>query len=336
MTTGPGRRQQRGRNMKTLLRTLACGTLALSALIAGAAEYPSRPIRFVVPYATGGTTDILARIVGPKLTQAWRQQVVVDNRGGANGNIGSDIVAKATPDGYTILLGTSGSNAVNPSLYTRMPYDAKRDLALIAMVASTANILVANPRFAGNSIQDVIAMAKQNPGKVTYGSAGVGSVLHLSGELLKTITGVNMTHVPYKGTGPSLVDLMGGQIDVVFANLPAVVPMVQAGQLKGIAVTTATRAAALPQIPTMIEGGVRGYDVSSWFAVFVPARTPKPIVNKINAEVVKILKTPDTQRRLVELGAEPMFKTPEEGNRFFHDEIEKWAKVVKASGAKAN
>ena len=153
---------------------------------------------------------------------------------------------------------------------------------------------------------------------------------------LKTVTGVNMTHVPYKGTGPSLVDLMGGQIDVVFANLPAVVPMVQAGQLKGIAVTTATRAAALPQVPTMIEGGVPGYDVSSWFAVFVPARTPKPIVNKINAEVVKLLKTPDTQRRLVELGAEPMFKTPEEGNRFFHDEIEKWAKVVKASGAKAN
>jgi tripartite-type tricarboxylate transporter receptor subunit TctC len=322
--------------MKTLLRTLACGALALSALIASAADYPSRPIRFVVPYATGGTTDILARIIGPKMTQAWRQQVVVDNRGGANGNIGSDIVAKATPDGYTILLGTSGSNAVNPSLYTRMPYDARRDLALIAMVASTANILVANPRFTGNSIRDVIAMAKQNPGKVTYGSAGVGSVLHLSGELLKTVTGVNMTHVPYKGTGPSLVDLMGGQIDVVFANLPAVVPMVQAGQLKGIAVTTATRAAALPQVPTMIEGGVPGYDVSSWFAVFVPARTPQPIVNKINAEVVKILKTPDTQRRLVELGAEPMFKTPEEGNRFFHDEIEKWAKVVKASGAKAN
>jgi tripartite-type tricarboxylate transporter receptor subunit TctC len=322
--------------MKTLLRTLACGGLALSALIAGAAEYPSRPVRFVVPYATGGTTDILARIIGPKLTQAWRQQIVVDNRGGANGNIGSDIVAKATPDGYTILLGTSGSNAVNPSVYARMPYDAKRDLALIAMVASTANILVANPRFAGNTIQDVLAMAKKNPGKVTYGSAGVGSVLHLSGELLKTMTGVNMTHVPYKGTGPSLVDLMGGQIDVVFANLPAVVPMVQTGRLKGIAVTTAKRATALPQIPTMMEGGVRGYDVSSWFAVFVPTRTPKPIVSKINAEVVKILKTPDTQARLVELGAEPMFMTPAEGNRFFHDEIEKWAKVVKAAGVKPN
>ena len=322
--------------MNTLLRTLACGVLASSALTAGAAEYPSRPVRLVVPYATGGTTDILARIIGPRMTQAWRQQIVVDNRGGANGNIGSDIVAKATPDGYTILLGTSGSNAVNPSVYARMPYDAKRDLALIAMVASTANILVANPRFSGNTIQDVLAMAKERPGKVTYGSAGVGSVLHLSGELLKTITRVNMTHVPYKGTGPSLVDLMGGQIDVVFANLPAVVPMVQTGRLKGIAVTTAKRAAALPQIPTMMEGGVRGYDVSSWFAVFVPTRTPAPIVNKINAEVVKILKKPDTQARLVELGAEPMFMTPAEGNRFFHDEIEKWAKVVKAAGVKPN
>jgi tripartite-type tricarboxylate transporter receptor subunit TctC len=320
--------------MKPLLRILACGAFALSALIAGAAEYPGRPIRFVVPYAPGGTTDILARIIGPKMTQAWRQQIVVDNRGGANGNIGSDIVAKATPDGYTILLGTSGSNAVNPSVYARMPYDATRDLAMIAMVASTANILVANPRFSGNTIQDVLAMAKKNPGKITYGSAGVGSVLHLSGELLKTMTGVNMTHVPYKGTGPSLVDLMGGQIDVVFANLPAVVPMVQTGRLKGIAVTTARRAAALPQIPTMVEGGVRGYDVASWFAVFVPARTPKPIVNKINSEVVKILKTPDTQARLVELGAEPMFMTPEEGNRYFHDEIGKWAKVVKAAGVK--
>jgi tripartite-type tricarboxylate transporter receptor subunit TctC len=320
--------------MKTLLRTLACGAISLSALAAGAAEYPNRPIRFVVPYAPGGTTDILARILGPKLTQAWRQQIVVDNRGGANGNIGSDIVAKAAPDGYTILLGTSGSNAVNPSVYARMPYDARRDLALIAMVASTANILVANPRFSGNTIQDVLAMAKKDPGKVTYGSSGVGSVLHLSGELLKTIAGVNMTHVPYKGTGPSLVDLMGGQIDVVFANLPAVVPMVQTGRLKGIAVTTAKRAAALPQIPTMAEGGVRGYDVSSWFAVFVPARTPKPIVNKINAEVEKILKTPETQARLVELGAEPMFMTPEEGNRYFHAEIGKWAKVVKAAGVK--
>lgn len=321
--------------MSLTLRVLALLLLVGVASSVMAAEYPTRPIRFVVPYSPGGTTDVLARIVGQKLAETWHQQVVVDNRAGANGNIGSDIVAKATPDGYTILLGTSGSNAVNPTLYTRMPYDAKRDLVLIAMVASTANILLAGPRFAGNSLKDLLALAKSRPGKVTYGSAGVGSVLHLSGELLKTMAGVDIVHVPYKGTGPSLTDVMGGQIDTVFSNLPAIVPLVQSGKLKGLAVTTAKRAPALPNVPTMIEGGVAGYDVSSWFGVFVPAKTPKAVVTKINAEVAKILKTPETNEKLLGLGADPLFKTPAEANKYFHDEIDKWARVVKASGAKA-
>lgn len=309
---------------------------ALLVYAAGAVDYPNRPIRMVVPYAAGGTADVLARIMGQKFTDGWQQQVVVDNRGGANGNIGSDIVAKADPDGHTMLLGTSGSNAVNPSLYSRMPYNAKRDLTLIAMVASTANILVANPKFPASSMKEFIELAKAKPGKLTYGSSGTGSVLHLSGELLKTITGIDIVHVPYKGTGPSLVDLFGGQIDVVFANLPSIVPMVKGGKLKGIAVTTAQRAAALPDVPTMIEGGVPDYDVSSWFGIFVPAKTPKPITNMINSEVVRVLKTPATRARLIELGADPMFKAPEEANRYFHDEIDKWAKVVKVSGAKAD
>jgi tripartite-type tricarboxylate transporter receptor subunit TctC len=316
-------------------RVLALLSLMVPASGVVALDYPTRPIRFVVPYSPGGTTDVLARIVGQKLVEAWHQQVVVDNRAGANGNIGSDIVAKATPDGYTILLGTSGSNAVNPTLYTRMPYDAKRDLALIAMVASTANILLAGPRFPGNSLKAFLALAKSRPGKVTYGSAGVGSVLHLSGELLKTMAGVDIVHVPYKGTGPSLTDVMGGQIDTVFSNLPAIVPLVQSGKLKGLAVTTAKRAPALPNVPTMIEGGVAGYDVSSWFGVFVPAKTPKQIVTKINADVIRILKTPETNEKLLGLGADPLFKTTAEANQYFHDEIDKWAKVVKASGAKA-
>jgi tripartite-type tricarboxylate transporter receptor subunit TctC len=300
-----------------------------------AAEYPARPIRMVVPYSPGGASDFFARIMAERFSAAWGQQVVVDNRAGAGGNIGSDIVAKANPDGYTMLLGTSGSNAVNPSLYTKMPYDAKRDLALIAMVASTANILVVRTAHPAKSVQDIIRMAKSNPGKVTYGSSGVGSVLHLSGELLNTVVGIKMVHVPYKGTGPSMIDLLAGQIDTVFSNLPPAVPFVQEGRMRGLAITTAKRAPALPNVPTMVEAGVPNYDVASWFGVMVPAKTPSAIVEKINREVQRILKTPKTQDQLKAQGADPMFKSAREANAFFHEEIAKWAKVVKASGAKA-
>lgn len=299
-----------------------------------AADYPTRPIRMVVPYAPGGASDIFARMVAEKFTVAWGQQVVVDNRAGAGGNIGSDLVAKATPDGYTMLLGTSGSNAVNPSLYSRMPYDAKRDLALVALVASTPNIIVVRSAHPAKSVRDLIQMAKANPGKVTYGSSGVGSVLHLSGELLGTLTGIKIVHVPYKGTGPSLIDLLGGQIDMVFSNLPPVVPYVQDGRMRGIAVTTAQRVGPLPNVPTMIESGVPNYDVASWFGVMAPSKTPPAVVEKINREVQRILKLPDTKERLVTMGADPMFMSAGDANRFFHSEIEKWAKVVKASGAK--
>jgi tripartite-type tricarboxylate transporter receptor subunit TctC len=290
----------------------------------------------IVPYAPGGASDLFARMVAEKLTVAWSQQVVVDNRSGAGGNIGSDLVAKANPDGYTMLLGTSGSNAVNPSLYTRMPYDAKRDLALVAPVASTPNIIVVRSAHPAKSLRDLIRMAKANPGKVTYGSSGIGSVLHLSGELLKTMTGIDIVHVPYKGTGPSLVDLLGGQIDMVFSNLPPVVPYVQDGRMRGIAVTTAKRVGPLPNVPTMIESGVPGYDVASWFGVMMPAKTPAAIKEKVNREVQRILRLPDIKERFVTLGSDPMFMSAQEANRFFHSEIEKWAKVVKASGAKAD
>ncbi|MBI4205931.1 MAG: tripartite tricarboxylate transporter substrate binding protein [Betaproteobacteria bacterium] len=321
--------------MSVLLRVVAVFVAVMLQAAAHAAEYPARPIRMIVPYAPGGASDIFARILAERFTAAWGQQVVVDNRAGAGGNIGSDLVAKANPDGYTMLLGTSGSNAVNPSLYTKMPYEAKRDLALIAMFASTANIIVVRTAHPAKSVQDLIRMAKSNPGKVTYGSSGVGSVLHLSGELLKTMTGVDIVHVPYKGTGPSLVDLLGGQIDMVFSNLPPAVPFVQEGRMRGIAVTTAARARALPNVPTMIEGGVPNYDVASWFGVMVPSKTPAAAVEKINREVQRILKAPDTQERLTTMGADPMFKAPREANAFFHSEIAKWAQVVKASGAKA-
>jgi len=322
------------------MKSLCAFTMLLAVMIFGAAapaaEFPARPIRMIVPYAPGGASDIFARMVAEKLTAAWDQQVVVDNRAGAGGNIGSDLVAKANPDGYTMLLGTSGSNAVNPSLYSKLPYDARRDLALIALVASTPNILVVRSAHHAKSLRDLLQMAKASPGKVTYGSSGVGSVLHLSGELLNTLTGVRMVHVPYKGTGPSLIDLLGGQIDSVFSNLPPVVPYVQDGRMRGIAVTTAERVRALPSVPTMIEGGVPNYDVASWFGVMVPAKTPAAVIERINREVQRILKLPDTKERLATMGADPMFMSVQEANRFFHAEIEKWAKVVKASGAKAD
>jgi tripartite-type tricarboxylate transporter receptor subunit TctC len=311
----------------------------LAALVPGAAwsaEYPTRPIRMVVPYAPGGASDFFARILAERFTAAWGQQVIVDNRAGAGGNIGSDIVAKANPDGYTMLLGTSGSNAVNPSLYAKLPYDAKRDLALIAMVASTANILVVRAQHPAKSVQDIIRMAKTNPGKVTYGSSGVGSVLHLSGELLNTVVGIKMVHVPYKGTGPSMIDLLAGQIDTVFSNLPPAVPFVNEGRMRGLAITTAARSPVLPNVPTMIEAGVPNYDVASWFGVMVPAKTPAAVVERINREVQRILKTPKTQEQLKSQGADPMFKPAREANAFFHEEIAKWAQVIKASGAKAD
>jgi tripartite-type tricarboxylate transporter receptor subunit TctC len=311
----------------------------LAALVPGAAwsaEYPTRPIRMVVPYAPGGASDFFARILAERFTAAWGQQVIVDNRAGAGGNIGSDIVAKANPDGYTMLLGTSGSNAVNPSLYAKLPYDAKRDLALIAMVASTANILVVRAAHPAKSVQDIIRMAKTNPGKVTYGSSGVGSVLHLSGELLNTVVGIKMVHVPYKGTGPSMIDLLAGQIDTVFSNLPPAVPFVNEGRMRGLAITTAARSPVLPNVPTMIEAGVPNYDVASWFGVMVPAKTPAAVVERINREVQRILKTPKTQEQLKSQGADPMFKPAREANAFFHEEIAKWAQVIKASGAKAD
>ena len=322
--------------MFIIMRTLCIGLLLLIVQTPALAEYPERTIRLIVPYAAGGTSDILARIIGQKLTAAWKQQVTVENIGGANGNIASDIVAKAEADGYTLLLGTSGSNAVNPSLYTRMPYDAKRDLALVTPVAVTANILVANPKFAANNIKELIDLARSKPGKINFGSSGTGSVLHLSGEMLKTMAGIDIVHVPYKGTGPSLTDLMGGQIDIVFANLPAIVPQVKAGRFKAIAVTTGKRASALPDVPTISEGGVRGYDLSSWFGILVPAKTPGAITDKINAEVTRIFSDPQTRARLAELGAEPVAMSTIEAKKFFHNEIDKWEGVVKASGAKVD
>lgn len=308
----------------------------LAAVHAEAQEYPSRAVRLVVPYAAGGTADLLARIMGQRLGDAWGQPIVVENRGGANGNVGSDVVAKSAADGYTLLLGTSGSQAVNPSLYQRMPYDAKRDLVYAASIASTANVLLVNSASPYRSVKELLDGVRQQPGKVSYGSSGVGSVLHLCGVLFSQRTGAQWLHVPYKGTGPSLTDLLGGQIDSVFANLPSVVPQIQSGKLRALAVTSAERDASVPNVPTMAESGIADYNLSSWFGIFAPAATPREVVRRINAEIARQLQAAELRQRLLGLGAVPVVKNADEANQFFHDELVRWAQVVKASGATAD
>jgi tripartite-type tricarboxylate transporter receptor subunit TctC len=310
--------------------------LVLAAMQTAAQDYPSKPVRLIVPYAAGGTADVLARIMGQRLSEAWGQPVVVENRAGANGNVGSDLVAKAAGDGYTVLLGTSGSQAVNPSLYKAMPYDARRDLYYAAPIASTANVLLVNPASPHRTVAELLDGVKQKAGKFSYGSSGIGSVLHLCGVLLTQRTGANWVHVPYKGTGPSLTDLLGGQIDSVFANLPAVVPQIQSGKLRAIAVTSAERDASVPNVPTMIESGIPDYNLSSWFGLFVPASTPRDAVRRLNAEVTRQLQVPEVRQRLLGLGAVPTPKGAEEANQFFQEELGRWAQVVKASGATAD
>jgi tripartite-type tricarboxylate transporter receptor subunit TctC len=315
----------------------ALGALfACIALGASAQSYPNRTIRLVVPFPAAGTTDILARAVAQKLTEAFGQAVVVDNRPGAAGNIGSDLVAKSAPDGYTLLMGTVGTHAINPSLYSKMPYDHFKDFAPVVLVAGVPNILVVNPALPVNSVADLIKLAKDKPGQINFASSGSGTSIHLSGELFKTMAGVDMTHVPYKGSSPALVDLIGGQVQIMFDNLPSALPQIKAGKLRAIAVTSLKRAPVLPDVPTISESGLPGFEASSWFGVLAPAGTPAPIVARINAEVNKWLQSADARERLLSQGAEAAGGTPEQFAHHIRAESEKWAKVVKASGAKVD
>jgi tripartite-type tricarboxylate transporter receptor subunit TctC len=303
---------------------------------AQALAYPTKPIRIVVPFPAGGATDIMARAVAQKLGEAWGQSVVVDNRPGAGGNIGSELVAKSAPDGYTLEMGTVGTHAINASLYAKMPYDHVKDFVPIILVAGVPNVLVVNPSVPVNSVQELIAYAKANPGKLNFASSGSGTSIHLSGELFKTMTGVQMAHVPYKGSAPALADLLGGQVQLMFDNLPPSLPHIKAGKLRPLAVTTTTRAAALPELPTMAEAGVPGFDASSWFGLLAPAGTPPAIVAKINTEVANWLATPEAKEKLLGVGANAAGGTPEDFARHIQAETAKWAKVVKESGAKVD
>ena len=323
--------------MKRILHTvLLVLTLASPTAVLAQGTYPNKPIRLIVPFPPGGTTDILARSVGNELTKSLGQPVVVENRSGAAGNIGADAVAKSAPDGYTLLMGTVGTHGINSGLYAKMPYDAVKDFAPITIVAAVPNMLVLHPSVPAKTVKELIDLAKANPGKITFASSGAGTSIHLSGELFKTMAGVDILHVPYKGSSPALTDLVGGQVNIMFDNMPSALPLVKGGRLRAIAVTTSKRSATMPDLPTMAEAGLPGFDASSWFGVLAPAGTPKDIINKLNAAIVKALGTPEMKDKLSSQGAEPIGNTPEQFATHIQSELVKWAKVIKESGAKVD
>jgi tripartite-type tricarboxylate transporter receptor subunit TctC len=319
--------------MKLSISRLAVAAALFSTAFAYAQTYPARPIRMIVPFPPGGSTDLVARVVAQKMSDAWGQQVVVDNRPGANGMIGTDLVAKAAPDGYTIVLGTIGPMAINASLY-RMPYDIDRDLAPITYTANIANVLVVNPSVPAKDVKELIALGKAKPGALTFGSSGTGGAPHMAVELFKILAKVNVVHVPYKGGGPSMTDAVGGQITGSFASMPSAVGFIKAGKLRALGVSAGRRSPALPEVPTVAEAGVKGFAVLDWQGLFGTAKTPPEIVNKLNAEVVRTLAMPDVVERLTAAGVEIQTSTPKAFGDFVRAEIRKWNGVVKEAGVK--
>jgi len=320
--------------MKTLSKHLAVAALALASASMAQAQgnYPSQPIHIVVTFTSGGAPDILARLIGERLQQAWGQSVVIDNKPGAGGNTGADSVAKAAPDGYTVVLGTVGTHSINGALYTKMPYDMVKDFAPVTLLATTPNMLVIHNDVPAKNLKEFIALGKKE-GKMTFASSGSGTSIHVSGELFKTMTGIDMTHIPYKGRAGAIPDLLGGRVTMMFDNMPSSLPLVREGKLRALGVTSATRSAAAPDIPTLAESGLPGFEAVSWFAMFAPANTPKPIIDKLQGEVSRIIKAPEISKRLLELGLDPVGGTPAELAQYQKREIAKWAKVVKDSGA---
>jgi tripartite-type tricarboxylate transporter receptor subunit TctC len=309
--------------------------LLMCASSGQAQDYPSRPIRIIVPSTAGGSVDTLARTVGSNLSQRWGQQVVVDNRSGAGGVIGGEITAKAPPDGYTLIMATIAAMATNVSLAKKLPYDPVRDFAPITLVASQQIVLLVNPNVAARTAQELIQLAKAKPGQLTFASAGNGSGGHLSGELLKILAGIDLTHVPYKGISPAIVDVISGQVTMTFASIISGTPHVKTGRLRALAVTGARRSPALPELPTMMEAGVRGYESSTWYGLLAPKATSRAIVTKLNREVVAIINLPEVKANLLAEGAEPVGNTPEQFGEFIKAEIAKWGKVIRTAGLRA-
>ena len=318
-------------------RRAAIGAIALAAatlsLGAAAQAYPTKPITIVVPFSAGGTTDILARLVGQYLTTELGQPVVVDNKAGAGGNIGGALAAKAPADGYTLFMGTVGTHAINAALYKKMPFDPIKDFAPLSRVANVPNLLVAHPSQPFKTVPEMIAYAKANPGKINFGSPGNGASPHLSGELFKSMAKVELTHIPYKGSAPAVSDLLGNQIAIMFDNMPSVIPHVRSGKLRAIAITTAKRSPELPDVPTIAEAGVPGYEAVSWFGLFAPAATPKPVLDKLSTALSKVLANPEVQKKISAQGGETVNETPAQFAAFIRSETTKWGKVVKESGA---
>ncbi|MFT5934629.1 MAG: tripartite-type tricarboxylate transporter receptor subunit TctC [Hydrogenophaga sp.] len=323
------------------LMASALAGLAISGNALAQADWPNKPVRIVVPFAAGGTTDILARVLAPELSKAFGQPFIVENKGGAGGNIGADAVAKSPGDGYTILMGTVGTHGINKSLYSKLPYDPQKDFAPITLVAGVPNVMVMNAKRAQslgiNSVADFVRYAKAHPGQLNMASSGNGTSIHLAGELFKARNNIFMTHIPYRGSSPAIADLLGGATDVMFDNLPSAMPHINQGSLKAFGVTSAVRSASLPDLPTIAEAGaLPGFEASSWFGLLAPAGTPPAVVSRLQQETAKALNLPVIKERLLSLGAIPSGNTPAEFTQLIAAEIAKWAPVVTASGARVD
>jgi len=324
-------------NARRFARSILAALVGLAACAAVAADpaYPTRPLRFIVPFAPGGSTDTLARTLAQRLSDAFGHQVVVDNRSGGNGNIGTEIVARAAPDGHTIVLGYIANLGIGPSLYAKLPFDPVKDFAPVTLLAVAPNILVAHPSVPVKNVRELVVYAKANPQKVNYASAAVASLGHLAGELLNSSAGIQMQHVPYKGSGQAVIDLLAGQVQIMFSGMSSVMPHIKGGKLRPLAVTGAQRSPATPDVPTIAEAGYPGFEASAWYSVMAPAGTPKPVVMRLNGEILRALKIPEVKDRLENVGFEIVGSSPEQCGTYIRNEIAKWAKVVKASGIKA-
>jgi tripartite-type tricarboxylate transporter receptor subunit TctC len=307
----------------------------VNALSAHAQQYPAKPVRLIVPFVAGGSADVLSRVLAQRLTQQYGQQVVVENRPGSGGHVGAEAAARAAPDGYTIVFGTIGIHAAY-TIYSKLNYDPSRDLQPVSMYADVPNILIVHPSVPVKNVKEFIALAKSNPGRLNFGTAGSGSSTHMAGEWFKLYTGVNLTHVPYKGSAQAMQDLLGGQIELMFENLPTAIAQVRAGKVRSLGMTSRERSPSMPEVPTLAETGVPGFEATAWFTIAAPAKVPADIIRKLNADMNAFLKAPDMQQRWIDMGVVPLGGSPADAEKFFVSEREKWSKVIKAAGIRGD